>query len=240
MAAPSVGRGKGSLAPSSSAGTLSEAVARYVEPGVSWLARFIISHWLLTANAMLFLFVGLPFLAPVLEAIGWTVPAKAIYLAYRPTCHQLPERSYFVHGHQVAVCARCSALYLSFLGGGLVYALVRVIRGSRRVPAWPKVPLWAVGCAVLPLAIDGTTQLLGLRESTNGWRTITGGLAGGVTAAFVYPYMHVGFAEARQVWEMAHRGRPIEGEGELNVSFAAGEAGRAAAKADGRATGSTQ
>ena len=33
-------------------------------------------------------------------------------------CHQRPDRSFFVDGHQLPVCARCTGLYLSS-GAGL-------------------------------------------------------------------------------------------------------------------------
>jgi len=171
-----------------------------VEPAVEWLARLIIDHWLLIANAMLFVFIALPFAAPILEAIGLSLPARAIFLAYRVTCHQLPERSFFLMGHQVAICSRCSAIYLSFWGVGLFYALGTLVRPGK-VPVWKSPPLWVIAIAAIPMAIDGLTQLSGLRESTNLLRTVTGGLPGAVAASVMYPYMHTGFKQAREVWE---------------------------------------
>lgn len=202
MVAPSVGRGKEPLAQPSLSNRLSASIAHYLEPGIDWLARFIVHHWLLIANAMLFLFIALPFFAPILEAFGWHLPAKLIFIVYRPTCHQLPERSYFVMGHQVAICARCSSLYVAFWTVGIVYTIWAAIR-PQRVPAWQAPPLWVIGVAAIPLAIDGITQLFGLRGSTNSLRTITGALVGAATAAVVYPYLHTGFREARKVWEIS-------------------------------------
>ena len=49
---------------------------------------------------MVAVFVGLPFLAPVLMDAGATTPAKIIYRVYAFTCHQLPERSIFFYGHE--------------------------------------------------------------------------------------------------------------------------------------------
>lgn len=200
MIAPSVGRGKGSLAQLSLSDRLSRSITRYVEPAAEWLAKLIIDHWLFIANAMLFVFIALPFAAPIFEALGLLLPAKAIFTAYRLTCHQLPDRSFFVMGHQVAICSRCSAIYLSFWGVGLFYALGTVM-WPRRAPVWKSPPLWAIAVAAIPMAVDGLTQLSGLRESTNLLRTITGGLPGSVAAIVMYPYMHSGFKQARQVWE---------------------------------------
>ncbi|HSJ59189.1 MAG TPA: hypothetical protein VLC95_18530, partial [Anaerolineae bacterium] len=57
-------------------------------------------HWLFLVNLFWGLYVGLPFLAPVLMNAGLETPAKLIYLLYRPACHQRPERSYFLGGPQ--------------------------------------------------------------------------------------------------------------------------------------------
>jgi uncharacterized membrane protein len=45
-------------------------------------------------------FLGLPFLAPVLLKVGVDGPARVIYSAYRLTCHQLAFRSWFLFGEQ--------------------------------------------------------------------------------------------------------------------------------------------
>lgn len=200
MVAPSVGRGKDSLAQPSLSNRLSRSIVRYVEPGVEWIARLVVYHWLFIANTMLFFFILLPFMAPVLEVVQLSLPAKIIFIVYRFTCHQLPERSFFIVGHQVAICARCSAIYLSFWGMGLVYALGTLFR-RRKVPVWNAPPLWTIAIAAVPMAVDGVTQLLGFRDSTNLLRTITGGLPGAVAAIVIYPYMHSGFEQAREVWE---------------------------------------
>ncbi len=41
--------------------------------------------------------------------------AAAIYRAFGTLCHQLPERSYFIDGHKLAVCSRCTGLYAGFV-----------------------------------------------------------------------------------------------------------------------------
>ena len=58
-------------------------------------------HWLLFVNLFLFVWVGLPWLAPVFMHWGWTQAAHAIYFLYSLQCHQLPERSYFLFGKQL-------------------------------------------------------------------------------------------------------------------------------------------
>jgi uncharacterized membrane protein len=59
-------------------------------------------HWLAVLNFLIFIYVGLPFAAPVLMEGGATGPAKVIYRIYSPLCHQLAFRSFFLFGPQIA------------------------------------------------------------------------------------------------------------------------------------------
>lgn len=61
-----------------------------------WFSR----HYMLVFNLCFFLYVGLPFLAPVFMKVGWKTPAKVIYTIYSPLCHQLAFRSWFLFGEQ--------------------------------------------------------------------------------------------------------------------------------------------
>jgi uncharacterized membrane protein len=66
--------------------------------GISlWLSR----HYLALFNLLVFVYVGLPFLAPVLMKVGATAPAGIIYRAYSFVCHQFAFRSWFLFGEQV-------------------------------------------------------------------------------------------------------------------------------------------
>ena len=61
-----------------------------------WLSK----HYLAVINLMLFIYVGLPFLAPTLMEAGLPLPARAIYTIYSPFCHQFGFRSFFLFGEQ--------------------------------------------------------------------------------------------------------------------------------------------
>jgi len=61
-----------------------------------WLSRW----YMVLITVFLLLYIGLPFLAPVLQRAGATGPAKVIYTIYSPLCHQLPYRSWFLYGSQ--------------------------------------------------------------------------------------------------------------------------------------------
>ncbi len=75
----------------------SAAAPQTSTPIIPWLAR----HWLPVAVAAIGLYVGLPWLAPVFMALGWSGAASVIYAIYSTQCHQLPERSYFLFGPQL-------------------------------------------------------------------------------------------------------------------------------------------
>jgi uncharacterized membrane protein len=182
------------------------------------LVAVLAHHWLLYANLFLFVFSGLPFLAPILTHYGYEAPVRLIYTVYSFTCHQLAYRTWFLFGAQpsytvaqlqqylhvsnsasdvffwrdllgnaqlgykMAYCERDAAIYSSMLVAGLLYALLR-----RRIR--PLDLKWYLVLAVLPMALDGGTQLVMLRESTPLLRAVTGILFGALSVWLIYPYV---------------------------------------------------
>lgn len=125
----------------------SRELVLWADRQILWLSR----HWLAVANTFFFLYVALPVLAPILLANGYTGAANTIYSMYQIACHQLPSRSYFIAGEQVAFCQRDVAIYGSIFLAGLVFNFVR---------RWLK-PLalrWYVFFLV-PVAVDGGMQM---------------------------------------------------------------------------------
>ena len=61
-----------------------------------WISR----HYLLIINLFVFLYFGIPFLAPVLKNAGADSSAEIIYRVYKPLCHQWGFRSWFMFGEQ--------------------------------------------------------------------------------------------------------------------------------------------
>ncbi len=64
------------------------------------LSLWVSKNYLHVFNVLMFIYVGLPFLAPVLMKNGATAPANLIYRFYAIMCHQLPFRSWFLFGEQ--------------------------------------------------------------------------------------------------------------------------------------------
>lgn len=188
---------------------------------VEWLA----ARWLGIVALALVAFLGLAFAAPLLDMAGLHRPSSAIYFLYGLSCHQLPQRSYFlggtahVHdwetvsahyglsgelfwttfhrpirdpylGYQVALCQRDVAIF-----GALLLTVVGIAWLRRRRRIRP-LPFRLYLLAGVPIAVDGISQLLGLRESTPLIRTLTGAIFGIATGLLVLPMVDEGLAES--------------------------------------------
>ena len=80
-------------------------------------------------------------------------------------CHQRPERSFFVKGYQMPVCARCEGEYIGALAALIAVWFVR--------PAY-----WFMALIMVPMVADGLLQAFTGYESTNWRRLVTGMLFG--------------------------------------------------------------
>ena len=68
--------------------------------GADKFSEWFSSHYMLVFSLIIFLYVGLPVLAPVLMKAGAQTPANIIYKMYSPLCHQFGFRSFFLFGEQ--------------------------------------------------------------------------------------------------------------------------------------------
>jgi uncharacterized membrane protein len=145
--------------------------------------------WLPLLIMALFIFNGLPFLAPVLMKLGWEGAGRLIYLAYWPLCHQMAQRSFFLFGPEGFQMYSIAQLPINTAGRNLDLALKQFL-GSEALGwkvAWsdrmvsmfggPLVaamvyaiarsrgrvkawPLWAIGLMFLPMILDGGTHMI--------------------------------------------------------------------------------
>ena len=103
-------------------------------------------------------------------------------------CHRKPERSFFIKGHQFPVCARCTGFYMA-LTLYFIFAYYSYVNYSFLLI------LMAISC-LIPTVIDGFAQLLGLHESNNLLRFITGfmgGLGLGIIAKAIKWFLFIVF-----------------------------------------------
>ncbi len=136
--------------------------------------------WLL--NIFWTIISALIVLAPYLASIGSPI-AGYIYLILKPTCHQMAHRSFFLRGHQFAVCARCTGIWFSMMAFGYIATILLYARKLRQL----RLKWFFV--AITPLAVDGIIQFIGFHESNNITRLITGSAAGIAVVWFLYPML---------------------------------------------------
>ena len=142
-------------------------------------------HWLLIFTLLWGLYVGLPWLAPVLMKIGWADAGRVIYLIYSTQCHQLPQRSYFLFGEKTMYSlaevqtvwenTNNPAILRQFIGNQqmgwkvawsdrMVSMYTAIFIGG--LLYWPvrkqlkPLSIWAYALFALPMFIDGSTHML--------------------------------------------------------------------------------
>jgi len=112
---------------------------------------------------------------PVLNA-AWGLGASAgwVYLVFKLVCHQIPSRSFHALGHQLAVCHRCTGIYVGFWLGLLILPRWRWLSG--RLLAQPRVLI----LFALPMAVNVVL------DNTPWGRFATGLAAGFPVSLFVW------------------------------------------------------
>lgn len=113
-------------------------------------------------------------------------PDQVLHFFGYAVCHCLPSRTLTVGGHLLPVCSRCTGIYI---GIAATYIFLISRRGFK-VNALPS--LWAslaVAAMLLPMSVDGVSSYLGLRETTNMLRFLTGLVAGAALPIFAFPLL---------------------------------------------------
>lgn len=105
---------------------------------------------------------------------------KSLYFMNRSLgmiCHKRIDRSFIFFGQHIYICTRCFAFYLT----SLIILILFCLNKSYMILN----PFIFYGL-IFPLILDGTTQLLGFRESSNLIRVITGVLASIGVSPIIY------------------------------------------------------
>jgi uncharacterized membrane protein len=92
-------------------------------------------------------------------------------------CHQRPERSFFFHGRQLAVCARCTGLY----AGAAIAAPLALVAASGLASGRARLMLAA---AAAPTLVTWTLEFAGLVPFSN-WSRFAAALPLGFAAAWL-------------------------------------------------------
>jgi len=103
-----------------------------------------------------------------IETFGF--PWNLLYSSGDFLCHQKSERSIIINENQMPFCARCTAIWLGLVIG-LGFIVLYTIQLDEKF-------IIALLIGLIPIGVDGFGQLIGLWESTNLTRIITGLLIG--------------------------------------------------------------
>jgi uncharacterized membrane protein len=116
-----------------------------------------------------------------------TLVVAFIFAVGSVICHQRPERSFFLDGHQFPVCARCTGLYLSAAAGLMAWAIVKIASRWRRRSFDPRLAVRVIAIAAIPTAVSAATAIAGVWDGSNVTRALLamplGASAGAIVAA---------------------------------------------------------
>jgi uncharacterized membrane protein len=118
-------------------------------------------------------------------------------------CHQIHTHSFYIGGHQLPLCARCTGIYLGAIVGLML--LSRLRKRSVRLPAGAMLPV--LGLFFVSMVADGlnsTAQAIGpagLWDTNNITRIVTGALSGLAVSFFFFPVFNM------SLWQREARNR---------------------------------
>lgn len=149
-----------------------------------WMQKvgaFFLRFWVVLIIIVLGLVLLATISVPILTYFGLDSIAKPIFNALHIICAQIPSHSFYLLGHQLGMCARNIAIYGSMFVGAVIFQF-----SKKRIPG---IPWWLWALMLVPIAVDGLTQMFGLRESTWELRVLTGALFGIANMWFALPFI---------------------------------------------------
>jgi uncharacterized membrane protein len=143
------------------------------------VSKLLLDYWATIIASVLGILVFAALSVPFLSYFGLDGISKQIFYSLHLVCAQIPSHSFYIFGHQLGMCARNFSIYASMFIGSVIFVLSK--------KRFPGIPWWIWVLMILPLALDGTTQMFGWRESTWELRVLTGTLFGLGNVWFALP-----------------------------------------------------
>ncbi len=142
---------------------------------------------------------------------------KADLIGYS-ICHRIPERSFFIAGRQLPLCARCTGTYLGITVGFVMILLLGRLRAGEMLSP-PFIVLMVLFIVIM--GFDGANSYLTLWKNLphlytpqNWLRAVTGSLNGMALSMIVWPVFNT------TLWKHPLPRRPLEKVGELLAMLA--------------------
>lgn len=156
-----------------------------------FVSNLLLDYWATIITSLLGILVFAALSVPFLSYFGLDGISKQIFFSLHLVCAQIPSHSFYIFGHQLGMCARNFSIYAAMFIGSLIFVL-----SKKRLPG---IPWWIWVLMILPLALDGTTQMFGWRESTWELRVLTGTLFGLGNIWFALPLIQKTILESLPV-----------------------------------------
>jgi uncharacterized membrane protein len=168
-----------------------QALNSYMNSAGRIVSNILLDYWATIITLMLGILVFAALSVPFLSYFGLDGISKQIFFSLHLVCAQIPSHSFYIFGHQLGMCARNFSIYASMFIGSLIFVLSK--------KRFPGIPWWIWVLMILPLALDGTTQMFGWRESTWELRVLTGTLFGLGNVWFALPLIQKTILESTPV-----------------------------------------
>ncbi len=105
---------------------------------------------------------------------------QAIMLVFSTVCHQMPERSPFIDGVQLAVCHRCVGIYAALAAAPIGFLMLQ-----RWDPVINRSARWLILLALGVPGADWLGDMLGMWSNTALTRSATGAVFGLIVGYFL-------------------------------------------------------
>ncbi len=135
---------------------------------------------LLLAVVLTAAWVSLLVAAPMLP--GWA--GAIVYGVGSLICHQIPERSFYLSGFQLPVCARCLGIY-GGAAAGAAFVWIRLRSGENLFPMAAATRRWLAVVAAAPTLVTVALEAAGVWYPSNVARALAGLALGGILAFVV-------------------------------------------------------
>lgn len=119
--------------------------------------------------------------APLLRVENMDAFSAPLYRFFGHVCHQMPARSLWLAGQQLAVCSRCFGVYFGLLAGFILYPLWR---RTEEIEPLPRIWLFL---SLIPIGVDWSLTVFGIWENTHASRFVTGTILGFACAVYIVP-----------------------------------------------------
>jgi uncharacterized membrane protein len=104
-----------------------------------------------------------------------------LYSAFSKNCHQEDDRSFYLFGHQLGVCSRCTIIYFGFLLSTILFPFIRKLNN-------PDLPaLWILLAGAGLVGADALLDIFEVVKNTFISREITGAVLGLVLPFYIIP-----------------------------------------------------